>query len=69
MLELCAAGPGYSRVVFMTVPKGGASQSLHASFCIYTSIEMYLNYGISVSFDFTDLPSPVGDLSDDTICF
>lgn len=69
VLELCAAGPRYSRVVFMTVPKGGASQSLHASFSIYTSIEMYLNYGMFVSFDFTDLPSPVGDLSDDTICF
>lgn len=45
-VELFAAGPGYSRVVFMTVPKGGASQSLHASFCIYTSLEMYLNYGM-----------------------
>lgn len=68
-VELFAAGPGYSRVVFMTVPKGGASQSLHASFCIYTSLEMYLNYGMFFSFDFTDLPSPVGDLSDDTTCF
>lgn len=40
VVELYAAGPGYSGVVFMTVPKGGASQSLHASFCIYISIEI-----------------------------
>lgn len=49
VFELCAAGPRFSRVVFMTVPKGGASQSLHASFCIYTSIELYLNYRMFVS--------------------
>lgn len=30
---------------------------------------MYLYYGMFVSFDFTDLPSPVGDLSDDATCF
>lgn len=53
----------------MTVPKGGDSQSLHASFSIYTSTELYLNYGMFLLFDFTDLPSPVGDLSDDTACF
>lgn len=29
---------------------------------------MYLNWGMFVLFDFTDLPSPVGDLSDDSIC-
>lgn len=56
---------GVFKSVFMTVPKGGASQSLHASFCIYPSIAMYLCYGLLTSFDFTHLPSREGNLTND----
>lgn len=57
-IVFCAAGPRYSRVEAMTVPKGGTSQSLHAFFCIYTSIEMCGIMGcVHIKF-----PSPARDL-------
>lgn len=69
VLELVQQDPGIQELYLWQCQRVGASQSLRASFCIYTSVEMYLRYGMLVSFDFIDLPSPVGDLSDDTTCF
>lgn len=49
----CSRTQVYPRVVFMTVPKGGASQSLNASFSIHTSVEIQSASGIFVFLHFT----------------